>query len=215
MDIRNDISIESKINEAEVCRNMGLHQDAIRIYEMVLAELPPQDAVRRDQYRRQVNLLQKEVERREEVNVGNLSEGDIGILIDQLPAPNDPSSIFDKASAFKEMGLYQQSAAELFRLLEKDFPAEIVVPDLAEILLKLHPPKKTGEEFIRLLEARELNNRKKAVITSLFGREMEKKDHREAAFEIYKAANRLDTRNAEIKKALDAISLTRRRRPRH
>ena len=208
MDIRNDISIESKINEAEVCRNMGLHQDAIRIYEMVLAELPPQESVRRDKYQRQVKLLQKEVEKREEVNVGNLSEGDIGILIDQLPSHNDPSSIFDKASAFREMGLYQQAAAELFRLLEIDFPVEIVVPDLAENLLKLHPPKQTAEEFTRLLEARNLNSRKKAGITLLFGREMEKKDHREAAFEIYKAAHRLDTRDAEIKKALDAISAT-------
>ena len=40
MDIRNDIGVESKINEAEVCSSMGLQQDAIKIYEKVLAELP-------------------------------------------------------------------------------------------------------------------------------------------------------------------------------
>jgi len=208
MDIRTDISIESKINEAEVCRNMGLHRDAIKIYEMVLAELQPQDSVRRSKYQRQVNLLQKEIENREQVNAGNLSDGDIGVLLNQLPAPNDPSSVFDKASAFQEMGLYQQAAAELFKLLEQEFPLEIAVPNLVENLLKLHSPKKTAEEFIRMLEASDLKNHKKARINFLFGQEMEKKDHREAAFEIYKAAHRLNTGDADIKKALDAVSAT-------
>ena len=48
MDYRNDIDIESKINEAEVCRNMGLHRDAVEIYERVIAELPPHESQRRD-----------------------------------------------------------------------------------------------------------------------------------------------------------------------
>jgi len=208
MDINNDISIKSKVNEAEVCRTMGLHRDAIKIYEMVLAELPPQDSVQRNQYQRQVTLLQKEIENREVANSGNLSDGDIEILIDQLPAPNDPSAIYDKASAFQEMGLYQQAVAELFRLLAKNFPVEIVVSDLAENLLKLHPPKQTAVEFNRLLEEVKLDNQKKAGISFLFGREIEQRDHREAAFEIYKAASRLDAGNIEIQKALASISAT-------
>jgi len=206
MDIRNNI--ESKINEAEVCRSMGLQQDAIKIYEMVLAELPTHETQRIDQFTRQIRLLQNEHASREKTKPCDIPCGDIDILIGQLPKPNNPSSIFDKASAFLEMGMYEQAVAEFVRLLDKDFPFEIVVPELTESLLKLHPAIKVSEEFNRLLDEQDLVDPKKAKITFLFGREMEQKNFREEALEIYKAAYQMDARDTEIKKALDSLSAT-------
>ena len=211
MDFRNDINIESKINEAEVCRNMGLHQDAVKIYERVITELPPHESQRRAQLQKQITLLQKEIDSRERVDPGSITDGDIDILIDQLPDPDDPASIFDKASAFKEMGLNEQAISDLFMLIGKDYPDQIIVSELAENMLKLHPPLKAVEEFNRLMGAQDLDNPKKARVTFLFGREMEQKDHREEAFEIYKAARQLDATDAEIQKALDSIATTFKR----
>jgi len=208
MDFRNDINIDSKINEAEVCRNMGLHQDAVAIYEMVIAELPPHESQQRDRFQKQITLLQKEINSREKVDPGSITDGDIDILIDGLPDPDDPVAIFDKASAFKEMGLHEQAATELVKLFEKDFPDQIVASELADIMLKLHPPAKVAEELSRLLGEQALDNPHKAQITFLFGKEMEQKDHREEAFEMYKTAHQLDANEAEIKNALDSIAAT-------
>ena len=79
MDFRNDINIDSKINEAEVCRNMGLHQDAVAIYEMVIAELPPHESQQRDRFQKQITLLQKEINSRDKVDPGSITDGYIDI----------------------------------------------------------------------------------------------------------------------------------------
>jgi len=75
MDFRSDINIESKINEAEVCRNMGLQQDAVDIYERVIAELPPHESHRRDHLQKQITLLQKEINSRDKVDPGSITDG--------------------------------------------------------------------------------------------------------------------------------------------
>ena len=36
--------IESKINEAEVCRSMGLFEDSLKNYEKIHGNVSPQDA---------------------------------------------------------------------------------------------------------------------------------------------------------------------------
>ncbi len=211
MDFRNDINIESKLNEAEVCRNMGLHGDAVEIYEKVIAELPSDDIQRRDHVQQQIALLRKEIDNRGKVEPGSISDGDIDILIDGLPDPDDPEAIFDKASAFQEMGLYEQANVELLKLFEKDYPDQVAVAELVDNLLRLHSPSKAADEFTRLTEEQDLDDPKKAWVVFLFGQEMEQKDHREVALEMYKAAHQLDPADDDIKEALDSIAATFRK----
>ena len=198
MDFRNDINIESKLNEAEVCRNMGLHGDAV-------------DIQRRDHVQQQIALLRKEIDNRGKVEPGSISDGDIDILIDGLPDPDDPEAIFDKASAFQEMGLYEQANVELLKLFEKDYPDQVAVAELVDNLLRLHSPSKAADEFTRLTEEQDLDDPKKAWVVFLFGQEMEQKDHREVALEMYKAAHQLDPADDDIKEALDSIAATFRK----
>ncbi len=53
--------IESRINEAEVCRSMGLYDDSLNIYESILPIVSPQDAQAQDKIKKRIGLLKKEI----------------------------------------------------------------------------------------------------------------------------------------------------------
>ena len=206
MGLGNDISIESKINEAEVCRNMGLHQDALKIYERVIDELSPRDIEPLEQCRKMIQLLQKEIVDREKILPQSIPDGDIDTIFDQLPEHDDPPAIFNKASAFEEMGMYKQSITELVKLFDEDYPVEVVVPVLAGCLLKLHSPLKAAEKFNRLIGNLKVAGDSSARIAFLFGQELENRDHREEALDIYKTAHGIAPADAEINQALETIA---------
>ena len=50
--------IESKMNEAEVCRSMGLYNDALDIYESIQLIADPEDTQIQDKIQKQISLLQ-------------------------------------------------------------------------------------------------------------------------------------------------------------
>ncbi len=200
-----DISMDARINEAEVCRSMGLHREAIEIYERLLAELPPDDSGHRERFQHQVSLLEEEIARRENPPPVDIPDGDIGNIIEQLPESNEPQAIFDKAAAFHEMGLYQHAVDELARLLEKDYPLESVVDRLAGALLALHAPAEAAEAFNGLAAGLDVATDAAARIWLSFGRQMEKRGHRQQALDIYQAGRKIAPDDAEIKKALEAV----------
>jgi hypothetical protein len=51
------IDIESRINEAEVCRSMGLFVDSLNIYEKVLSKVSPQDADTVEKIKKRIIVL--------------------------------------------------------------------------------------------------------------------------------------------------------------
>ena len=53
--------IESRINEAEVCRSMGLYGDSLDIYENILSLVDPQDAQVQATIQKRINLLKIEI----------------------------------------------------------------------------------------------------------------------------------------------------------
>ena len=53
--------IESRINEAEVCRSMGLYDDSLDIYESILSIVGPQDAHVQATIQKRINLLKNEI----------------------------------------------------------------------------------------------------------------------------------------------------------
>jgi hypothetical protein len=57
--------IESRINEAEVCRSMGLYGDSLSIYENILSIVPPQDSQTQDKIQKRINLLKREMSEKE------------------------------------------------------------------------------------------------------------------------------------------------------
>ncbi|MEE4265647.1 MAG: ATPase, T2SS/T4P/T4SS family [Desulfobacteraceae bacterium] len=198
--------IESRINEAEVCRSMGLYGDSLNIYESILSIVSPQDAPVQDKIKKRIGLLKKEIADMAETKPKGVSAKDISMLKKSFSSKGDVSEILDSASAFQEMGLHGEAIAEYVKMFKEDYPVEKIVPGLVESLLKMHSPSKAVKEFEKLIEGLKIDKKSLARINFAIGRELEKRDFRDQAHDLYSDASKADPANAEIKKRLDSVS---------
>ena len=200
--------IESRINEAEVCRSMGLYGDSLNIYESILSIVSPQDAQVQDKINKRIGLLKKEISDQEDTQPKGVSAKDITMLKKSFTSQGDASESLDSASAFQEMGLHSEAVAEYVKIFAEDFPVEKIVPGLVESLLKMHSPSKATKEFDKLIEGLKISKKDLARIKFAIGQELEKRDLRDQAHDLYSDAAKLDASNSEIKKRLDSVSAT-------
>ena len=200
--------IESRINEAEVCRSMGLYNDSLDIYESIQSIAGPEDTQIQAKIEKQISLLKNEIADQKEAQPTDV---DIkGTLISEIVSSGngDVPEILNSAAAFQEMGLHKEALTQYGRLFEEDYPTEKVIPLVTESLLKLHSPAKAEKAFNELLSEQELEEKTIGRIKFLFGQELEKRDLRDLALDIYKEASRLDPSDTEIAKQLDSITAT-------
>jgi len=200
--------IESRINEAEVCRSMGLYNDSLDIYESIQSIAGPEDTQIQDKIQNQISLLKNEIADQKEAQPTDV---DIkGSLISEIVSSGkgDVPEILNSAAAFQEMGLHTEALTQYGRLFEEDYPAEKVIPLVTESLLKLHSPAKAVKAFNKLVSEQKLEEKTIGRIKFLFGQELEKRDLRDLALDIYKEASRLDPSDTEIAKQLDSITAT-------
>jgi type II secretory ATPase GspE/PulE/Tfp pilus assembly ATPase PilB-like protein len=200
--------IETRINEAEVCRSMGLFSDSLSIYEKILGKVSPQDTQTHDKIEKRIRLLKHEIGTHEVTTPKGVSAKEITMLKERLSDQGDVPAILDSASAFKEMGLFAEAIPEYAKLLKEDYPVGKVIPELTESLLKVHSPSKASEVLNNLITDQKLAKSNVAPVKFLFGQEMEKRDHREVALDNYKEANQLNPGDVEIKKRMDSIAAT-------
>ena len=198
--------IESRINEAEVCRSMGLHSDSLTIYESILSIVSPQDAQVQDQIKKRIGLLKKEIADMADTKPKDVSAKDISMLKKSFSSQGDVSEILDSATAFQEMGLHSEAIAEYVKMFKEEYPTEKVVPGLVESLLKMHSPSNAVKEFEKLIDGLKIDKKSLARINFAIGAELEKRDLRDQAHDLYSVASKLDSANAEIKKRLDSVS---------
>ena len=200
--------IESRMNEAEVCRSMGLYNDSLDIYESIQSIVGLEDSQIQDKIQKQISLLKNEIANQKEAQPTDV---DIkGSLISEIVSSGngDVPEILNSAAAFQEMGLHIEALTQYGRLFKEDYPPEKVIPLVTESLFKLHSPAKAVEAFNKLLNEQKLEEKAIGRIKFLFGQELEKRDLRDLALEIYKEASSLDPSDTEITKHLDSITAT-------
>ncbi len=202
------IDIESRINEAEVCRSMGLFSDSLSIYEKILGSVSPQDTQTHEKIQKRIRLLKQEIDNLEDSGPKGVSDKELTMLRERLSNQGDVPAILDSATAFKEMGLHAEAIAEYAKLFKEDYPVSKVVFEITESLLKMHSPSKASEDLKRLIESQKLGKKEVAQTLFIFGQEMEKRDHREVALDNYKAAHQLNPVEGEIKKRMDSLAAT-------
>ena len=200
--------IESRINEAEVCRSMGLYGDSLNIYENILSFVASDDSQTQDKIQERISSLKKEIADQEQTEPPGVSVKELSMFKQTFSSQGDVSAILDSASAFQEMGLHNEAMAEYTKLIPLDYPLEKVVPHLTESLLTLNTASKAVAAFDKLIDGYDLEQKTIARIKLLFGQEMEKRDHQDQAHELYDAALEQDPSNTEIKKRLNEISAT-------
>ena len=200
--------IESRTNEAEVCRSMGLYDDALNIYESIFSIIAPADNQVRVTIQNRIALLKKEITEKEETIQNGREYKNITTLKKNNSDEGDVPDMLASAAAFQEMGLHTEALAEYEKILKKDYPSEKVVSPIAESFLKLHSPAKALAEIDKLVSELEMGEKDIAHFKFLLGQELEKRGHREQAHALYRDAARLDPSDADIKKRLDSITTT-------
>jgi type II secretory ATPase GspE/PulE/Tfp pilus assembly ATPase PilB-like protein len=194
--------IDARINEAEVCRSMGLFAESLAIYEKILPVVPAQNADIQQTIQNRIDLLRQEIDKEEAAGGPGVSARDISFIREAISGSGDLGALMDSACAFQEMGLYSEAVAEFARLINEEFPLERLVPPLMESLLKLHSPTHAANELAALIPGDGFDPHKAARIRFLAGIEMEKRDHRDQAHDLYKTAHELNPADTEIEKRL-------------
>ena len=200
-----ETNIESRINEAEVCRSMGLYGDSLDIYESILSLVSSQDAHVQATIQKRIHLLKNEIGGQKETQPYSMD-----ISAESTPEKISSSKvnipeILDSATAFQEMGLYPEAITEYGKLFKENYPNEKEIPLITESLLKLYSPVKAVEEFNKLVCEQNPTETNLGHVKFLLGQELEKREHRDQAYDLYKEAIKLDPTNTEISKRLVSL----------
>ena len=203
---------EARINEAEVCRSMGLYDEAIGIYDQILGELSGADADRQADIKSRISKIKKEISDRDQTESKSVSPEDISKFKKTLdPQESGPKSVneqtlLDSAASFKELGLFGEAVTEYEKLILEGYSPEKMTVDLCDCLLKIHAPDKATESIKKLSADKRLSKDVRAKIEFIAGQEMEKRDHKDSALELYRSAMTYKPGDVEIKKRVDAVT---------
>ncbi|MEJ5359701.1 MAG: GspE/PulE family protein [Desulfobacterales bacterium] len=198
--------IETRINEAEVCRSMGLFHESLAIYEKVLPLVPLEAGDIQERIRSRIDLLRQEIAREESGGGGAVSAEEISWIREAISAADDETALLDSASAFQEMGLFAEALGEYTKALAEPSLHEKAVPGVVACLLRLHPLPRFIPELEAILDQSVSDPAAAGRIRFLAGIEMEKREHRAQAHDLYRAAADRLPQDPEVRKRLDALA---------
>ncbi|MDY6972638.1 MAG: ATPase, T2SS/T4P/T4SS family [Thermodesulfobacteriota bacterium] len=199
------MDIDAKIKEAEAYRTMGLFMESLAAYEMILSDSPQLDSYSQTDISERIGLVKKEIEDLEKTESKVLSDEELSIFKETLAIDEDVSTVLDSASAFRELGIYGAAITEYEKLFFLVYPPEKIVPDYTETFLSFNSPVDVVKQVEDITGDERLENKDKAQIKFFFGMEMEKRDHKDLAMNLYSSAMDLDPGDTEIQRRLDSI----------
>ena len=207
--------IKTKIKEAEACHSMGMIDEALSLYEQLLALSSADDDPDAETFRSKISQLRKEIEVRETADNQGLSAEDITLFRKNLSLHDDVPTILDGARALKELGLLEEATVEYEKLLQFDFgksdyskldysPGQIVV-DYLTCLLQAEPAKEVVKKAFKVIYQHQLSDKENARIQYWLGSEMEKRNQRDEALELYESAAKVDPNSEEINDKVSSL----------
>ncbi len=197
-------TVESRIKEAKAYQSMGLFSESIAVYEQILMDVPDLDPEAKTEIEQAMAAIHEDLDLAEDENIQGLSSEDLSIIKKTLSSEEGASAILDSASAFMELGLYTDALSEYERLLDMGHPIEETVPKMAECLFATQSPYKVQAHLEKIIQNRNLDGEAKAFVKFALGKEMEKRELKELAIELYRAAHELNPSD-HIKGRLDAL----------
>lgn len=199
-------TIVSRINEAEVYRDMGLLDESLNLYESLLPDLSGDDSAGLLLVKKKIEAINETIKAHQKRYTRAMSEEDMATIRNALSLGSSSSQVLNSANAFRELGLAKEAEAEYEILFEYDFPHQEIIPALVEVLLMNHTPSSAVERIEGLIGAAGFNDKKKATIRYLVGLQMEKRNLKELARDLFRAAQEADRENSEIKGKLDCLT---------
>ncbi len=199
-----DLNVSEKVKEAETYRSMGLLEESILIYEEILDfDFAFEDGSRKH-FKTIIADIRAELESLENEEENIVSEEQITTIRYTLPIAEKVPDIVDSASAFMELGLYKEALFEYEKLFGNETAWKDILQDLATCLLKCCDPYEIIPTINEMVVRTESDDQNKSEIKFRLGLEMQKRDHKFFAQELYHSAKELDPDNEEIEKWLDS-----------
>ena len=205
--------VDMRINEAEVCRNMGLFDESLSIYEQVLSNIPDTEDVEKvETIKARIDEIHQEISDREQTDKKQVSAQNISMVKKTLSGQNSENdalsgqTVLDSAASFRELGLFNEAITEYEKLIVQGHPPETIATDFTDCLLKVNSPVKLVGYISQLVGDKRLTKESRATIQYFVGQEMEKRDHKDPALDLYKAALKTNPTDTEIRKRLDGLT---------
>ncbi len=198
------LDIESKLNEAETYRAMGLLEESVVVYEDILSQMPELAPSRQEDIQEKIDALQREIEDLDSADADAVTAEDIALVKETLAISDDVSAIMESAASFKELGLYREALTEYERVLDQESSVEECLPDIVACLLKAYAPRELIGQVDKF-GGEALQDGERAEIKAALGAEMEKRDQKESALDLYRSAQEGDPENKDIKQRVEAI----------
>jgi type II secretory ATPase GspE/PulE/Tfp pilus assembly ATPase PilB-like protein len=199
------MGVKSKIREAKVYHSMGFLNETLDIYEEILLNTPRLSPSDLEIIKKKMHLLKEEIENSRKTHTHEISAEDISIIKKAVSIQGSVPEILDSASALRELGLIEEAIAEYKKLFRLDYPAEKIISELAVCLFKIYSPLKVIEHIESLTRDQNLSDQR-ATIKFMLGLEMEKRDNKDLALDLYRSAVNLDPENMEIKDKLSSLT---------
>ena len=207
--------IATKLKEAETCHSMGMMAEALQVYEQVLANLPGKDGQMRETVVARINVLKKDIENQEETENKGVTQEDISIFKKTLSSHDDVPTLLDGAAALKELGLMEEAIAEYEKLLkfdyskfdysEADYSPIKIVCDYLTCLLDVKPPQEVIKDAYRVIYKQDIKEKETAQVKFWLGLQLEKKNHFDLAYDVYKAVAEIDPSHTEAIERLNSL----------
>lgn len=198
-------TISSKAKEAEVYYSMGLIKESLDIYQQILADIPASNSNNHKIITEKIKELKKELVEQDQIDNENVSAEDISNFRKTLSSNKDIPAIIDGVAAFKDLGLWKEAVLEYEKLFNLGYSPEKIIPEFTECLFKIHSPSKVLEQFDRIIRNNGFDNKDKAQVKFMLGKEMEKRDFKDLALDLYRAAREIEPDNNKITNRLDSI----------
>ena len=171
--------------EAEAYRTQGLHQEALRLYQNLLASSPNLGTTFRDAIQSQVDAIQSELVNGPPTESKMLSAPEIRRIKEGWGAKATESDLLVCAQAFFQVEHYHEALTEAAKLVQKGCSLEKVMALIAGCLMQLQTPKQlrrcigsVGKKIVR-------NPQERSEFYLLLTEEMIAQKHKDHAVALY------------------------------
>jgi type II secretory ATPase GspE/PulE/Tfp pilus assembly ATPase PilB-like protein len=208
-------NVDMKLKEAETCYAMGMTEEALALYEQVIASGNSIPVEARQTLSEKVARLKQEIQDQKASEKKGLSAEHLSVFKKALSDQEDFATLLDGAAALRELGLMEEAAAEYQKLVEADpaasealksngLPGKIIRDYLA-CLLEVRDPAEVVKAAYKVVYKFSLGNQETAQIKFWLGQQLEQKDMHDLSFELYQAAAEMDAADPDIAARLKAL----------
>ncbi len=194
--------------EAEAYRSQGLHNEALRLYQNLLASSPHLGASFKDAIQGQVAAIQTELDVGPAQENKMLSAAEIKRIKKSWGTMATESDLLVCAQAFCQVGHFQDALVEAARLLQKGCAIKKVVSVLAHCLVQLRTPEQLAESIgsfgEKIFKPREARCRFYLMLTE----EMIRQKQRDHALALYACLQKNPVIRQKAPQRLEGIGST-------